>query len=149
MNYIPDDIDPEDIASPEEMMFEYEHYDPDFEDHDYEDDYMGDHGGGLGGLSPFSFQEIMEHCLEPTVRDGLAHVGKVVVWCVIFRVITQSTTSASAKISRNAHLVSIVIGTIVLGTPQFQQFPNLLLSCTKYLGKIGFRNQGKSVHFIS
>ena len=43
-----------------------------------------------GGLAPFSVSEILEHCIEPTVKSALAHVGKLIVWCVIFRVTTQS-----------------------------------------------------------
>ena len=45
---------------------------------------------GQTGLAPFSFSESLEHCLEPTVKDGLAHVGKLVFWCMVFRIVTQS-----------------------------------------------------------
>ena len=43
-----------------------------------------------GGLAPFSVSEIMEHCIEPTVTDGLKHMGKIIVWCLLFRIVTQT-----------------------------------------------------------
>ena len=54
-------------------------------------------GDGGGGLAPFSFEDILKHCLEPTVKDGLQHVGKVILWCVVFRIITQSNTGQNSK----------------------------------------------------
>jgi len=45
---------------------------------------------GQTGLSPFSFSEILEHCLEPTIRDGAAHIGKLIFWCIVFRILTQA-----------------------------------------------------------
>ena len=69
-----------------ELLSEYidNHY-----DYPVDDDDEG--GGGFhGGFSPYSFPEILEDCIEPTVRDTLAVVGKLVVWCVIFRVTAQS-----------------------------------------------------------
>ena len=45
---------------------------------------------GQTGLAPFTFSEILEHCLEPTLRDGLVHVGKLIFWCIAFRILTQS-----------------------------------------------------------
>ena len=62
-------------------------------DNHYDYPIDDDEGGGgfdAGGLSPYSFPEILEHCIEPTVKSALAHVGKLIVWCVIFRVTTQS-----------------------------------------------------------
>ena len=32
----------------------------------------------------------MEHCIEPTVSDGLKHMGKIIVWCLLFRIVTQT-----------------------------------------------------------
>ena len=43
-----------------------------------------------GGLAPFSVAEILEHCIEPTVTDGLRHMGKIIVWCLLFRLVTQT-----------------------------------------------------------
>ena len=51
-------------------------------------DDMEDEMGG--GLAPFSVSEIMEHCIEPTVTDGLKHMGKIIVWCLLFRIVTQT-----------------------------------------------------------
>ena len=75
---------------------EYEDYDmeelaePDF----YVDRYfqnMGEDDDDMigGGLAPFSVAEILEHCIEPTLTDGIKHMGKIIVWCIIFRVVTQ------------------------------------------------------------
>merc|ERR1712029_471580 len=101
MDYM-DGVDSDEmLLSPEDVMLEYEDYDPDY--------FAGfEDGMGGGGLSPFSFQEILEHCLEPTVRDGLGHVGKVIVWCVVFRILTQSHTGTTKVPSRSAHLASVV-----------------------------------------
>ena len=65
---------------------------PDFVEYDdVEQEFYG-RVAGQTGMAPFSFAEILEHCLEPTLRDGLAHVGKLVFWCVVFRILTQSGT---------------------------------------------------------
>lgn len=53
-------------------------------DYDYEDVL------NANLLSPFSFGEILEHCIEPTLTDGLKHIGKLMLWCIIFRVLSQS-----------------------------------------------------------
>jgi len=45
------------------------------------------------GVSPFSFAEILEHCIEPTVKDAFSHIGKLIFWCMIFRILTQSGLS--------------------------------------------------------
>ena len=44
-----------------------------------------------------SFAEILEYCIEPTLRDGLLHVGKLVVWCIVFRIATQSSRDTQRK----------------------------------------------------
>ena len=98
-------MDPDDFASPEELMYEYEHYEPGFDDYDYDD--------GKSGLTPFTFNQILEHCIEPTVKDGLKHVGKAIIWCVLFRLTTQSG-SGNGPISWTAHLFSVTTGIIVL-----------------------------------
>lgn len=33
--------------------------------------------------------ELLELCIEPTVRDGFGHVGKLLLWCFLFRASTQ------------------------------------------------------------
>ena len=33
--------------------------------------------------------ELLELCIEPTVRDGFSHVGKLLMWCLLFRASTQ------------------------------------------------------------
>jgi len=62
-----------------------------------------------GGLAPFSVSEILEHCIEPTMTDGLKHMGKIIVWCVIFRVVTQGSRVPDWL----CHLTSVVTGALV------------------------------------
>ena len=83
---------------------------PDF----YVDRYFPEHMGDMeemdgGGLAPFSVSEILEHCIEPTMTDGLKHMGKIIVWCVIFRVVTQ----VSRVPDWLCHLTSLVTGALV------------------------------------
>lgn len=33
--------------------------------------------------------ELLELCIEPTLRDGFSHVGKLLLWCFLFRASTQ------------------------------------------------------------
>lgn len=43
--------------------------------------------------------ELLELCIEPTVRDGLSHVGKLLLWCFLFRASTQIGEVLSASSS--------------------------------------------------
>jgi hypothetical protein len=62
----------------------YQHSRQEDGDYDYEDILNSNM------YSPFSFNDILEHCIEPTLKDGLKHIGKLIVWCVIFRILSQS-----------------------------------------------------------
>jgi len=62
-----------------------------------------------GGLAPFSVSEIMEHCIEPTVSDGLKHMGKIIVWCLLFRIVTQTVE----VVPWLCHAASVVSGTVL------------------------------------
>jgi len=73
---------------------------------DVEDD-LEDFGGG--GLAPFSVSEILEHCIEPTLTDGLKHMGKIIAWCFIFRMATQTTK----VVPWLGHAASVVSGTVL------------------------------------
>ena len=55
----------------------------------YQDDYDYPGGGAAGSSS--SFADILEQCIEPTVRDAFLHIGKLLFWCLIFRIATQSS----------------------------------------------------------
>lgn len=33
--------------------------------------------------------ELLELCVEPTIRDGFSHAGKLLLWCFLFRITTQ------------------------------------------------------------
>lgn len=43
--------------------------------------------------------ELLELCIEPTVQDGLSHVGKLLLWCFLFRASTQIGEVSSASSS--------------------------------------------------
>ena len=62
----------------------YDYQSPNEEDVDYEDFFNSNM------MSPFSFNEILEHCIEPTLTDGLKYIGKIIAWCLVFRIVTQS-----------------------------------------------------------
>jgi len=62
-----------------------------------------------GGLAPFSVSQILEHCIEPTVTDGLKHMGKIIVWCLLFRFATQTVE----VVPWLCHAVSVVSGTVL------------------------------------
>jgi len=73
---------------------------------DLELDEMEEEGGGL---APFSVSEILEHCIEPTLTDGMKHMGKIIVWCIVFRTVTQTSSVPSWL----HHLASMVTGSLV------------------------------------
>jgi len=64
---------------------------------------------GGGGLAPFSVSEILEHCIEPTLTDGMKHMGKIIAWCLIFRLATQTTR----VVPWLGHAASVVAGTVL------------------------------------
>ena len=73
------------VQPPEDLHAFYEDgYEKTNDDADYDYDEF------LQSQMPFSFDEILEYCLIPTVESGFGHVGKVLIWCAIFRVITQT-----------------------------------------------------------
>jgi len=87
---------------------EGEYADPEFYvDRFYEQEDIEElHGGGL---APFSISEILEHCIEPTVTDGFKHMSKILIWSLIFRLITQTTSTPLWT----KHAASIVTGTLL------------------------------------
>jgi len=62
-----------------------------------------------GGLAPFTISEILEHCIEPTLTDGVKHMGKIIVWCLIFRMASQTTR----VVPWLGHAASVVSGTVL------------------------------------
>jgi len=98
---------------------EYEEYDDFTEEELAEPDFYVDrfypgmdmeeemeHGGGL---APFSVAEILEHCIEPTLTDGMKHMGKILAWCLVFRLATQTTR----VVPWLGHAASVVSGTVL------------------------------------
>ena len=88
----------EELAEPD---FYVDRYYPNM---DIEDEDMMD-----GGLAPFSVSEILEHCIEPTLTDGLKHMGKIIIWCVIFRTVTQISHVPAWL----CHLTSMITGALL------------------------------------
>merc|ERR1711936_280447 len=72
-----------------------------------DEDEIEDFGGG--GLAPFSISEILEHCIEPTLTDGLKHMGKIIAWCFVFRMASQTTK----VVPWLGHAASVVSGTVL------------------------------------
>ena len=70
---------------------------------EYQDYYYSDHDGamdqnvgfGEDGFAPFTLTQIYEHCLIPNLLDAIRHVGKLLFWCIMFRVLTQAGNRAT------------------------------------------------------
>ena len=97
-DYAEYDLAEEDLAEPDFYVDRF------FSDLDL--DEMEEEGGGL---APFSVSEILEHCIEPTLTDGIKHMGKIIVWCMVFRTVTQTSNIPSWL----RHLASVVTGALV------------------------------------
>jgi hypothetical protein len=54
---------------------------------------LEDDEDGLGGFSPHTLPEILEHCIWPTATTGMEHVGVLIIWCLVFRITTQTGES--------------------------------------------------------
>ncbi|XP_023705139.1 protein-serine O-palmitoleoyltransferase porcupine isoform X2 [Cryptotermes secundus] len=54
--------------------------------------------------------ELLELCIEPTVRDGFSHVGKLLLWCFLFRASTQIVTIPTLV----CHILSSGTGLLLL-----------------------------------
>lgn len=70
-----------DVKPPDEVFYDDHFEEFPQEDFDYEDEFS---------QAAFSFNEILEHCLIPTLEQGYGHIAKVIIWCAIFRVVTQT-----------------------------------------------------------
>lgn len=107
---------PEDpLPDGEEWLTEYyddEYMDPHAQLSQEElEEFYAQHGHpGQGGLDPRSLEEIVEHCLEPTVSGAAAHVGKLLFWCLVFRVATQSARIPPWL----SHFISAATGMVAL-----------------------------------
>ena len=109
------DYDHDVYAQPidEEDYHDYYH-DQDLEGHHNMDDvFYGGDGFGMETLT-----QIYEHCLIPTLMDAIRHVGKLVFWCIMFRILTQAGNRATGGVGGmpmwTSHLASIAIGVVVL-----------------------------------
>ncbi len=75
-----------DYSDRPEILTEYDEdvYDQVKEEVDYDYDPDFDFAGMM------SFNEIMQQCIEPTVKDALRQIGgQVIAWCVFYRIVTQ------------------------------------------------------------
>jgi len=71
--------------------------------------YMDSEEGEDGGLSSFSLVELLQHCVQPTVVDGLKHMFKIIGWSLIFRLIC----SVKFLPSWSKHVASIITGSVL------------------------------------
>jgi len=90
------------LLEPEDYVDQFYHADSSMMDQE-------DLDGMESGLSPFTVSEILHHCIEPTLTDGVKHTGKIIVWCVIFRLTTQVTATPDWM----KHAMSIVSGSLL------------------------------------
>ncbi len=78
------------LNRPPEWLTEYyeDHFpepvDFDFEEGDVEDEVLMKAFG-----TAQSVEEILEHCVQPTVSTVAEYVGVLLVWCIAFRMVTQ------------------------------------------------------------
>ena len=68
------------------------------EEVDYHDYYADGDSNDGDEFAPFTLTQIYEHCLVPNILDAIRHVGKLVFWCIMFRVLTQAGNRATGTI---------------------------------------------------
>ena len=83
----------EDLPQGEEWLTDY--YDDDvytdFEPKDYEYETTDEDLDGI--VNSFSFQEIFQDCLRPTLESAFDPLGKLLFWCIVFRIVTQANAN--------------------------------------------------------
>lgn len=95
-------------------------YDYDFDLEDLYDDeilpgssnvwYEDDEFGGMDEYVERGFWEEIDMCMLPTVRDGFSQVGNLLLWCLIFRITTQTVAVPSGV----GHAISACTGLYIL-----------------------------------
>ena len=113
--------DESELLEPEDYVDQYYHH----VDHMMDQEGLDDLDNGL---SPFTMSEILHHCIEPTLSDGLKHTGKIIVWCIIFRIVTQMVSTPMWV----KHATSIITGIFVyiyipIDKPLFIPNANIIL----------------------
>ena len=87
------DYDQDIYAKPIEEGVDYhDYYAGGDSNDDMEDVFNGD------GFAPFTLTQIYENCLVPNLLDAIRHVGKLVFWCIMFRVLTQAGNRATGEV---------------------------------------------------
>lgn len=122
-DYYIDYSDEDELAQEEFYVDQWSHSHMEMEEFLEEEEFGG------GGLAPFSLMEMLEHCVDPTIRDGIRHMGKIVVWCLVFRIVTQSRAQVNPFL---CHLCSLICGSCVL--LHFFGAGSLYLACLAGLG---------------
>ena len=74
-------------SSDPEMLVNYEDDQWTEEDYEYED--LITKNGPVFSSYSFSFDEMLENCIIPHVKDGLAYIGPMIFWSIVFRILTQ------------------------------------------------------------
>ncbi|XP_043192605.1 protein-serine O-palmitoleoyltransferase porcupine-like [Amphibalanus amphitrite] len=98
------DLDYADGVELEEGEYEYsKEREP--EDYDYDTEELQFNDDGL------TLQETVDHCVVPTANDAIAHVGKLLFWCFVLRIVVALCCGRAPRV---AHLASALIGCLVL-----------------------------------
>eukprot|EP00094_Tigriopus_californicus_P007808 TCALIF_07520-PA protein Name:"Similar to PTGR1 Prostaglandin reductase 1 (Homo sapiens)" AED:0.13 eAED:0.13 QI:0/0.75/0.55/1/0.87/0.88/9/0/834 len=78
-----------------------------------------------------SLEEILEYCVQPTVRDAGLHIGKVVLWAGLFRLATQLSPSIRPWMR---HTMAVITGLIAAAHFFYTNVAYLVcLACLSYL----------------
>ena len=75
-----DDLDYADGMELDEGEYEYSQ-DQEQEDYDYDTEELQFNDDGL------TLQETIDHCVLPTTNDAIGHIGKLLFWCFVLRII--------------------------------------------------------------
>ena len=42
-------------------------------------------------IPPMTAQQLLLSCVQPTLKDGFSHLSRVLAWCIIYRLTTQTS----------------------------------------------------------
>eukprot|EP00096_Caligus_rogercresseyi_P004079 TRINITY_DN18215_c0_g1_i1.p1 TRINITY_DN18215_c0_g1~~TRINITY_DN18215_c0_g1_i1.p1 ORF type:complete len:530 (-),score=109.98 TRINITY_DN18215_c0_g1_i1:55-1644(-) len=66
--------------------------------------------GGEEMERSMDFSEMMEYCVVPTSKDAIGHVGKVLFWAIVFRILSQNGKTPPWAF----HVLSSITGVFVI-----------------------------------
>ena len=95
------DLDYADGVDLEEGEYEYSK-EPEPEDYDYDTEELQFNDDGL------TLQETIDHCVVPTTNDAIGHVGRLLFWCFVLRIIVAVCEYPSVKLLNTSCLVNCI-----------------------------------------